>query len=150
MSAQDRSIGQELVRIIRAEIRAYDERKDEAVRLRKVADEAVAEADQAAKAARESTPDPISAAIGAVCGLGDTNAQVIDALLRRQGKPHVDFTIGGNKLDRGIVQQAEVAAAAVKAANDELLRNQKQSAEKTASVMLLDPPRRRWWSRKKR
>ncbi|WP_232785465.1 hypothetical protein [Mycobacteroides chelonae] len=143
-AANQQSIGQELVRIIRAEIRAYDERKDEAIRLRLIADEAVAKADRAAKAARESTPDPLHAAL-----VGDLNAQMLDALFRRQGKPHVDFTIGGKKLDH-VAQHAEVAAAATKAANDELLRNQKQSAEKTASVMLLAPPRRRWLSRKKR
>ncbi|MBV0920636.1 hypothetical protein KC238_25600, partial [Mycobacteroides chelonae] len=145
------SIGQELVRIIRTEIRAYDERKDKAVRLRKVADEAVAKADEAAKAARESTPDPISAAIDAVCGIGDTNAQIIDSLFRRQGKSHVDFTIGGNKLDH-VVQQAETVAADAKAANDELLRNQQQSAEKTAPWRPrgAPPATRGWWPRKKR
>ncbi|GLE57226.1 MULTISPECIES: hypothetical protein [Mycobacteroides] len=149
MSAQDQSIGQELVRIIRAEIRAYDERKDKALHLRRIADEASVMADEAAKDARDSVPGPLA-------GLtGDVNAQVIDSLLRRQGKPHVDFTMGGNnKLDRGVVQQAEVAAAAAKAANDELLRNQKQSAERTTAWTPRgtgeNPPRRRWWQRKKR
>ncbi|AMU62779.1 hypothetical protein P5V63_21865 [Mycobacteroides abscessus subsp. abscessus] len=82
-AANERSIGQELVRIIRDEIRAYDERKDEAVRLRKVADQAVAEAERAAKAARESKPNSIG---------GDLNAQAIDTLFERQQKPLVDFT----------------------------------------------------------
>lgn len=137
-TAKDRSIGQELVRIIRAEIRAYDERKDEAVRLRKVADQAVAEADRAAKAARESTPDPISAAIGAVCGIGDTNAQAIDALLQRQGKPHVD-----------------VATTVSTASVDELLRQQRQQlvADGLGAWQTRDtgenPPRRRWWRKKR-
>lgn len=36
-AASERSFGEELVRIIRAEIKEYDRRKDEAVRLRKVA-----------------------------------------------------------------------------------------------------------------
>lgn len=145
MSAQDQSIGQELVRIIRAEIRAYDERKEEAVRLRKVADEAVTKADQAAKAARESTPDPIHAAF-----VGDLNAQSLDALFRlqqhqqHQQHSHVDFTIGNRSVERGVVQRA----------NDELLRNQKQSAERTTAWTPRgtgeNPPRRRWWQRKKR
>ncbi len=78
MSAQDQSIGQELVRIIRAEIRAYDERKDEAVRLRKVADQAVAEADRAAKDAR------VKNATGAEGFSDHLTAQAVDRLIGRQ------------------------------------------------------------------
>lgn len=143
-TAKDQSIGEELIRIIRAEIRAYDERKDDAVRLRKVADQAVAEAEQAAKAARESKPNSIGGAISAAI-VGDLNAQAIDALFKRQQKPLVDFAIGGRSIDR-VAQQTQAAA-------DELLRNQQQSAEKT-SIQTRgtgeDPPRRRWWQRRKR
>lgn len=150
-TAKDQSIGEELIRIIRAEIRAYDERKDDAVRLRAVADQAVAEAEQAAKAARESKPNSIGGAISAAI-VGDTSAKAIDALFR-QHRPHVDFTIGGNKRDHGVVQATGYAAATAKAVNDELLRNQQQSAEKT-SIQTRgtgeNPPRRRWWQRRKR
>ncbi|GLE58959.1 hypothetical protein NJBCHELONAE_42690 [Mycobacteroides chelonae] len=125
MSAQDQSIGQELVRIIRAEIRAYDERKDEAVRLRKVADQAVAEAERAAKAARESKPNSIGGAISAAI-VGDLNAQAIDALFERQQKPLVDFT-------------TTVSAASVA---DGLRAWQPRSTGE-------NPPRRRWWRKKR-
>ncbi|MGH3954488.1 MAG: hypothetical protein ACRDTI_10680 [Mycobacterium sp.] len=135
MSTQnERSIGEQLVRIIRSEIRAYDERKDDALRLRRIADEAVAKADQAAKAARESKPDPISAAIDAVCGIGDKSAQSLDALFERQGKPHVDFTTTDSTVPV-----------------DDLLRNQQQFAEKTAPWRPrgAPPATRGWWPRKK-
>lgn len=147
-TSSERSIGAELVRIIRDEIRAYDERKDEAARLRRIADEAVARADQAATNVRDSKPNSVSAAISAA--FGDTNAQAIDKLFPRQGK-HVNFAMGGNLLDRGVVQQTDVAAAAAKAANDELLRNQQQSAEKTAPWRPrgAPPATRGWWPRKK-
>lgn len=129
------SIGEELLRIIRAEIRAYDERKDEALRLRRIADAAVAEADGAAKAARESKPNSIGDVLSAAF-IGDMNAQAIDALFKRQPRPHVDFT-------------TNVTAATV----DELLRNQQQSAEETAAWKPRGTgenlPRRRWWHRKK-
>lgn len=152
-TAKDQSIGEELIRIIRAEIRAYDERKDEAVRLRAVADEAVAEADQAAKAARDSKPHTIGAAIsatvGAAFGIGDTSAQAIDALFERQQKPLVDFPIGGRSIDRA-VRQAETVAEGGNA-RDVLLRNQQQSAEKSTAWQLrgTNLPRRRWWQRPK-
>ncbi|ORA64137.1 hypothetical protein [Mycobacteroides franklinii] len=133
-AANDRSIGEELVRIIRAEIAAYDRRKDDAVRLRKVADQAVAEADRAATNARDSKPDPITAAFKAFAG--DPNAQAIDALFKRRQKPHVDFT-------------TTVSAVSV----DELLRQQQQCAEKTTAWKPRDTgenlPRRRWWQRAK-
>ncbi|SHY52751.1 Uncharacterised protein [Mycobacteroides abscessus subsp. abscessus] len=141
-TAKNQSIGEELIRIIRAEIRAYDERKDDAVRLRAVADQAVAEAEQAAKAARESKPNSIGGAISAAI-VGDLNAQAIDALFKRQQKPLVDFTIGGRSIDR-VAQQTQAAA-------DELLRNQQQSAEKTTTWKPVgtgeNRPRNRWWQR---
>ncbi|SIE20268.1 hypothetical protein [Mycobacteroides abscessus] len=124
-TANERSIGQELVRIIRSEIRAYDERKDEALRLRKVADQAVAEAERAAKAARESKPNSIGGAISAAI-VGDLNAQAIDALFERQQKPLVDFT-------------TTVSAASVA---DGLGAWQPRSTGE-------NPPRRRWWRKKR-
>lgn len=132
-AANDRSIGEQLVRIIRAEIAAYDRRKDEAVRLRQIADRAVAKADQAADGARNSTPDPLLAGL-----VGDVNAQAIDKLFPRQQHSHVNFTIGN-------------AEAAAKAAN-ELVRQQQQCAAKTTTRIVAgeNPPRHRWWSRKKR
>lgn len=149
MSTKEPSLGEELMRIIRSEIRAYDERKDEAVRLRKVADQAVAEAERAAEAARESKPNSIGGAISAAI-VGDTSAKAIDALFR-QHRPHVDFTIGANKRDHGVVQATGYAAATAKAVNDELLRRQ-QPAEKT-TIQTRDIgenlPRRRWWQRPK-
>ncbi|MEX3756303.1 hypothetical protein ABFW00_10735 [Mycobacteroides abscessus] len=149
MSTKEPSFGEELIRIIRSEIRAYDERKDEAVRLRKVADQAVAEAERAAKAARESKPNSIGGAISAAI-VGDTSAKAIDALFR-QHRPHVDFTIGGNKRDHGVVQATGYAAATAKAVNDEMLRRQ-QSVEKT-TIQTRDIgenlPRRRWWRKKR-
>lgn len=130
-STKQPSIGEELVRIIRAEIRAYDRRKDEASRLRRVADEAVAKADRAADAARNSTPDPLLAWL-----VGDANAQAIDALFKCRQKPHVDFT-------------TTVSAVSV----DELLRQQQQCAEKTTAWKPRGTgenlPRRRWWHRAK-
>lgn len=124
-AANERSIGQELVRIIRDEIRAYDERKDEAVRLRKVADQAVAEAERAAKAARESKPNSIGGAISAAI-VGDLNAQAIDTLFERQQKPLVDFT-------------TTASAASVA---DGLGAWQPRSTGE-------NPPRRRWWRKKR-
>lgn len=129
------SIGEELIRIIRSEIHAYDRRKDEALRLRRVADEAVVKADHAAEAARNSTPDPLLAGL-----TGDVNAQAIDALFRRQQHTHVDFTIGGNKVDRGVVQRAVPDS----------------TTADTAKITAWKPfgtgenlPRRRWWQRPK-
>ncbi|WP_100510854.1 hypothetical protein [Mycobacteroides abscessus] len=124
-TANERSIGEELIRIIRSEIRAYDERKDEAVRLRKVADEAVAKADQAAKAARESKPNSVGDAFSAAI-VGDLNAQAIDTLFERQHKPLVDFT-------------TTVSAASVA---DGLGAWQPRSTGE-------NPPRRRWWRKKR-
>ncbi len=159
-AANDRSIGEELVRIIRAEIAAYDRRKDEAVRLRKVADQAVAEADRAATNARDSKPGSIGDVISAAFG-GDLNAQAIDALFRRQQRSHVDFTVGGNLLDQrdpGVVfrdpaatdrtlrQQSQQAASAAAAANDELAK--KTTAWKPFGTGE-NLPRRRWWQRAK-
>lgn len=132
-NANDRSIGEELVRIIRAEIRAYDERKDEAVRLRRAADEAVANADQAHANMRDAKPNSIGEMFSAAFS-GDTNAEAIDALFERQQKSHVDFA-------------TTVSTASV----DELLRQQ-QSAEKTAPWRPpgAPPATRAWWPRKKR
>lgn len=150
MSAQDQSIGQELVRIIRAEIRAYDRRKDEAVRLRKVADQAVAEADRAATNARDSKPGSIGDVISAAFS-GDLNAQAIDALFRRQQRSHVDFAMGGNLLDpvatdRAQRQQAETAAATASAVNAELAKKTTAWKPRGTGENL---PRRRWWQRNK-
>lgn len=155
MSAE-RSLGEELVRIIRAEIAAYDGRKDEAVRLRKVADQAVAEADRAATNARDSKPGSIGDVISAAFGC-DLNAQAIDALFRRQQHSHVNFNV--DQRDRGVVfrdpvatdralrqqqQQAASAAAAAKTAADEV-------AKKTAAWRPrgTPPATRGWWQRAK-
>jgi hypothetical protein len=153
-AASERSIGEELVRIIRAEIAAYDGRKDDAVRLRKVADEAVARADQAATNVRDAKPGPIISTAFA----GDPNAQAIDALFRRQQRSHVDFTVGSYPLDRGVVfrdplatdralrqQQAASAATAASAANDELAK--KATAWQPRGTA--EKPPRRWWQRRK-
>ncbi|RIR58243.1 Uncharacterised protein [Mycobacteroides abscessus subsp. abscessus] len=124
-TAKDRSIGEELILIIRAEIRAYDERKDEALRLRKVADRAVAEAERAAEAARESKPNSIGGAISAAI-VGDLNAQAIDALFERQQKPLANFT-------------TTISAASVA---DGLGAWQPRGTGE-------NPPRRRWWRKKR-
>lgn len=119
-AANERSLGEQLVRIIRDEIREYDRRKERAAELRRIADEAVAKADRAADAARNLTPDPLANAL-----VGDANAKAIDALLRgRQHQQHVHFNVGGNKAVREVDQQIEVQAARAE------IRTQQQAAEK--------------------
>lgn len=79
MSAvEDSSFGDELLRIIRAEIAAYDARKDEASRLRRAADEAAAKADQAAKGAR------VKNATGADAFGDHLRAESLNRLISRQ------------------------------------------------------------------
>lgn len=74
----DRSFGEELLRIIRAEIADYDRRKDNATRLRRAADEAVVKADRAAKDAR------VKNATGAEGFSDHLTAQAVDRLIGRQ------------------------------------------------------------------
>ncbi|MFA4084212.1 hypothetical protein ONA92_21175 [Mycobacteroides salmoniphilum] len=143
-AASERSFGEELVRIIRAEIAAYDRRKDEAVRLRKVADQAVAEADRAATNARDSKPGSIGDVISAAFG-GDLNAQAIDALFPRQQRSHVNFNV--DQRDRGVVFRDPVAT-------DRAQRQQAETAAATASAWKPrgtgeNLPRRSWWQRAK-
>lgn len=157
-TASERSFGEELVRIIRAEIAAYDRRKDDAVRLRKVADQAVAEADRAATNARDSKPGSIGDVISAAFG-GDLNAQAIDALFRRQQHSHVNFNV--DQRDRGEVfrdpvatdralrqqqQQAASAATAAKSAGDELAK--KTAASTSISTGEYSSPK--WWRRRRK
>lgn len=86
----------------------------------------------------------------------EANWKLAEASWRQQaeqrGRSHVDFTIGGNKRDHGVVQATGYAAATAKAVNDEMLRRQ-QSAEKTVAWKPFGTgenlPRRRWWQRPK-